>query len=54
VIDSYGLLSVCLGRRPAASELSMPVGTEVVLSAPADDAAPDHAAPVTFTRRCDP
>jgi S-adenosylmethionine hydrolase len=54
VIDSYGLLSVCLGRRPAASELSMPVGTEVVLSAPADDAAPDHAAPVTFTRRGDP
>ncbi len=52
VVDSYGMLSVCLGRRSAAAELSMPVGTEVTLSAPTDD-RPDGGdpAPVTLTRR---
>ncbi len=37
VTDSYGMLSVCLGKRSAADELGMPVGTEVTLSAPDDD-----------------
>jgi S-adenosylmethionine hydrolase len=50
VVDSYGLLSVCLGRRPAADELAMPVGTEVTLAAPADD-PPPASAPVTLTTR---
>ncbi len=52
VTDSYGMLSVCLGRRPAADELSMPVGTEVILAAPSDDAPPPMvSAPVTLTTR---
>jgi S-adenosylmethionine hydrolase len=50
VVDSYGMLSVCLGRRPAADELAMPVGTEVTLAAPADD-PPPVSAPVTLTTR---
>jgi hypothetical protein len=37
VIDSYGMLSVCLGKRSAADELTMPVGTEVALVEPVDD-----------------
>ncbi|MFZ6003481.1 MAG: SAM hydrolase/SAM-dependent halogenase family protein [Actinomycetota bacterium] len=46
VVDSYGMLSVCLGKRSAADELRMPVGTEVALLQPgADDTAP--AAPTT-------
>lgn len=49
VIDSYGMLSVCLGRRSAADELRMPVGTEVTLAAPADT----PSVPVTFTSRSD-
>jgi hypothetical protein len=54
VVDSYGMLSVCLGRRPASEELAMPVGTEVTLAPPRDD-APDHVAtPVTFTTRSEP
>jgi S-adenosyl-L-methionine hydrolase (adenosine-forming) len=40
VIDSYGMLSVCLGRRSAADELSMPVGTEVTLVLPGADESP--------------
>jgi S-adenosylmethionine hydrolase len=55
VVDSYGMLSVCLGRRSAAAELRMPVHTEVVLSAPSDgDAAatgPSPSQPVTLTPR---
>ena len=56
VVDSYGMLSVCLGKRSAADELghaaSAPRST---LSAPADDDA-DHgrtrrARPVTAHRR---
>jgi S-adenosyl-L-methionine hydrolase (adenosine-forming) len=52
VLDSYGMLSVCLGKRPAATELAMPVGTEVTLSAPTDDDAP-MSQPVTMTTRRD-
>src|SRR4051794_8454537 len=32
VIDSYGLVSMCLARRSASEELGLPVGTEVTLS----------------------
>jgi S-adenosylmethionine hydrolase len=52
VTDSYGMLSVCLGRRSAAAELGMPVGTEVTLRAPADDEpTPSTSQPVTLTPR---
>jgi S-adenosylmethionine hydrolase len=55
VVDSYGMLSVCLGRRSAAAELRMPVHTEVTLSAPSDDdAIPPGGGttqPVTLTPR---
>ncbi len=37
VVDSYGLLAICLGRRSAAAELRISVGTEMVLRAPDDD-----------------
>ncbi len=50
VVDSYGMLSVCLGKRPAADELAMPVGTEVALAIPADDSSM-VSAPVTLTTR---
>ena len=53
VVDSYGMLSVCLGRRSAAEELAMPVGTEVTLAAPTDDPAP-VSSPVTLTTRSAP
>jgi S-adenosylmethionine hydrolase len=49
VVDSYGMLSVCLGRRSASRELRLPVGTEVALSAPSDDAP--AGAPVTLTTK---
>jgi len=52
VVDSYGMLSVCLGKRPASSELAMPVGTELTLAAPSDDASPSMvSSPVTLTTR---
>lgn len=54
VVDSYGMLSVCLGKRSAADELAMPVGTEVTLVAPSDDGAPMVSAPVTLTTRSAP
>ena len=50
VVDSYGMLSVCLGRRSASAELRMPVGTEVTLSAPTDHDGP-ASAPVSITPR---
>ena len=49
VVDSYGMLSVCLGRRSAATELQLAAGTEVVLAAPTDDAP--TGAPVTLTTK---
>jgi len=52
VLDSYGMLSVCLGKRAASVELAMPVGTEVILSAPIDDDAP-VGTPVAMTQRRD-
>jgi S-adenosyl-L-methionine hydrolase (adenosine-forming) len=52
VTDSYGMLSVCMGKRSAAAELRMPVGTEVTLAAPEADAAPPAVTqPVTLTPR---
>jgi S-adenosylmethionine hydrolase len=53
VVDSYGMLSICLGRRSAAAELGMGVGTEVTLLAPGDDdvAEPPLSQPVTLTPR---
>jgi S-adenosyl-L-methionine hydrolase (adenosine-forming) len=58
VVDSYGLLSVCLGRRSAAAELRMPPGTEVTLRAPGDDdpgdRPPSAPQPVTLTPRSHP
>jgi len=54
VVDSYGMLSICLGRRSAAAELRIGVGTEITLRAPSDDDAdtpPPAAQPVTFTPR---
>ena len=50
VVDSYGMLSVCLGKRSAADELAMPVGSEVTLSPPSDDSP---STPVTLTTRSD-
>ena len=50
VVDSYGMLSICLGKRSASAELRLGVGTEVALSAPSDEGAPGGA-PVTLTTR---
>lgn len=53
VVDSYGMLSVCLGKRSAAGELSMPVGTEVTLCAPGagEPETGPSAQPITLTPR---
>ena len=52
VVDSYGMLSVCLGRRSAAAELRLAVGTEVTLASPSDDAP--SSAPITLTTKARP
>jgi S-adenosyl-L-methionine hydrolase (adenosine-forming) len=55
VTDSYGLLSVCMGKRSAADELTMTVGTEVTLAAPGDaPPAPRVEQSVTLTPRSTP
>jgi S-adenosylmethionine hydrolase len=57
VIDSYGMLSICLGRRSAAAELRIGVGTEITLRAPSDDDTvppPTSAQPVALTPRSRP
>lgn len=41
VVDSYGMLSVCMGRRSAADELSLAVGAEVALSEPGSGGPPN-------------
>ncbi|MET0727971.1 MAG: SAM-dependent chlorinase/fluorinase [Acidimicrobiales bacterium] len=52
VLDSYGMLSVCMGKRSAADELDMPVGTEVALVEPVDDEPTSPGAQaVTLTPR---
>jgi S-adenosylmethionine hydrolase len=54
VVDSYGMLSVCLGRRNASAELGMGVGTEVLLREPTDDApTAGTSTPVSLTPRSD-
>ncbi len=40
VVDSYGMLSVCLARRSAAAELGLSTGTEIVIAPAGDGAAP--------------
>lgn len=52
VVDSYGLLSVCLGQRSAATDLRLTTGTEVILAEPTDEAP--TAAPVTLTTKARP
>jgi len=55
VVDSYGMLSVCMGKRSAAAELRMPLGTEVTLAAPgAGDPPPSVTQSVTLTPRSTP
>lgn len=55
VTDSYGMLAVCMGKRSAADELGLAVGTEVALLAPgADDAPSLPSQPVTLTPRSTP
>lgn len=39
VVDSYGLVSVCLDRRSASQELGLHAGTGITLSAPTDEPA---------------
>ena len=39
VVDSYGLVSVCLDRRSASAELGIHAGMAVTLAAPSDDPA---------------
>jgi S-adenosylmethionine hydrolase len=52
VVDSYGMLSVCLGRRSAADELGLHVGTEVALLAPgADEDGAPPSQPISLTPR---
>jgi S-adenosylmethionine hydrolase len=56
VTDSYGMLAVCMGKRSAAAELGLPVGTEVRLLEPGVD-EPDprpSTQPVTLTPRSQP
>ncbi len=53
VVDSYGMLSVCMGKRSAAAELALPLGTEVTLSAPSDDDRPMTSSPVSMTTKAD-
>jgi len=40
VVDSYGLVSVCLDRRSASVELGLHAGMAVTLAAPSDDSSP--------------
>ncbi|MGV3760789.1 MAG: SAM hydrolase/SAM-dependent halogenase family protein [Actinomycetota bacterium] len=56
VTDSYGMLAVCMGKRSAAAQLGLAVGTEVRLLEPgADEPEPRPAAqPVTLTPRSQP
>ena len=56
VVDSYGMLAVCLGRRSAAEELGLHVGSEVRLVGLSDDDArgATPSQPVTLTPRSNP
>ncbi len=50
VLDSYGMLAVCLDQRSAADELGLTAGDQVVL-APLADADGGVSTPVSFGRR---
>ena len=45
VVDSYGMLSICMGKRSAADELTIAVGTEVVLADPGAEEQGSASAP---------
>ena len=47
VVDSYGLVSICLDRQPAATELGIGAGDEVQLEA-GDDRPTGQSSPVTL------
>ena len=49
VVDSYGLLALCLDQRSAADELQIAASSEVRL-APPDDGEGPRGTPVAFTR----
>ena len=49
VVDSYGLLALCLDQRSAADELQIAASSEVRL-APPDDGEGPQGTPVAFTR----
>jgi S-adenosylmethionine hydrolase len=50
VLDSYGMLAVCLDQRSAADELGLAAGDQVVLSSADADPAPPASTPVAFGR----
>lgn len=50
VLDSYGMLAVCLDRRSAAEELQLGPGDQVLLT-PLGDGPPPPSTPVTLGRR---
>jgi S-adenosylmethionine hydrolase len=49
VVDSYGLLSICLDRHSAAAELGLAASDEVILAEPGDDEG--VSVPVTLRER---
>ena len=50
MLDSYGMLAICLDQRSAADELGLAAGDQVVLS-PVDDDDGGVTTPVSFGRR---
>lgn len=53
VVDSYGMLSICMGKRSAADELAIAVGTEVALADPgaSEPSSGSSSQPVALTPR---
>ena len=49
VLDSYGMLAICLDQRSAAEELDLAAGDQVVLAA-GDDGPAATTTPVVFGR----
>ena len=50
VLDSYGMLAVCLDQRSAAEELGLAAGDQVVLSAADAEPAAPASTPVALGR----
>ena len=50
VVDSYGLLALCLDQRSAADELQIAASSEVSPRVLADDGEGPQGTPVAFTR----